>query len=272
MKKILFCLTAFITISLTAQNVIWSDDFEDLDISDWTLLDEDGDGQNWYAIQTANQGTPINTPGLRSASWAAVPLTPDNWAITPEIDLSGETGSVILKWEVWGPDANYSNENYSVYVATSNSVSDFLASEISFNEIITDNGPGGSDNIYSKELDISTLAGEKVYVAFRHHDVSDQFAIIIDNVSVESNGMSTSDVNVKSASIYPNPVVDAFSVNVSSKFNENNLSVTISDLSGKTVKSFEKASSYDVSSLPAGIYVVKISDGKLTETTKLVKK
>lgn len=275
MKNFLFSLALVAGFTaVNAQTVIWSDDFNDEDISDWTLYDEDGDGNEWLVVQIQDdQGNPVNTPVLRSFSWVnPSAVNPDNWAVSPAIDLSNYSGEVILKWEVSAADAAYSDENYSVYVATSNQVADLEASDLTFNEVVTDNGPGGSENFYEKTLDISSLAGEVVYVAFRHHDVSDEFSIEIDNVSVEASAMSVSDLNKNFSSVYPNPVVDSFNVNLSSKFNASNVTVTVTDLAGRTVKAFGAATSYNVSDLAAGVYVVKITDGKNTETKKIVKK
>lgn len=48
MKKITLLAALFAAFSMNAQ--LFSDDFEDQDISDWTLLDEDGDGYNFMAM------------------------------------------------------------------------------------------------------------------------------------------------------------------------------------------------------------------------------
>lgn len=94
----------------------------------------------------------------------------------------------------------------------------------------------------------------------------------IEDYMVQIGAMSVSDLNKNVSSVYPNPVVDTFNVNLSSKFNANNVTVTVTDLAGRTVKTFGSASSYNVSDLAAGVYVVKITDGKNTETKKIVKK
>lgn len=279
MKKVLFSM-AFVAglVAMNAQTVIWSDDFEDEDVSDWTLLDEDGDGYQWEAISFEGNDGNLVGPALRSDSYintspfSGEALTPDNWIISPAIDLSSVSGDVTLKWDVWGVDPSYSAENYSVYVATSDEIAAFEASSVSFNELVTDNGPAGPNNVYTKTLDITEFAGETVYVAFRHHDVTDQFAFMVDNVSVEAAALGVNDLNKVTSSVYPNPVGEVLNVNLSSKFDRNKVTVTLTDLAGRTVKSFGAATAYDVADLAAGVYVVKITDGKNTETKKIVKK
>src|SRR5690625_7608265 len=77
--------------------------------ADWIAYDEDGDGQNWRVTQIVdNDENPVGGKLLLSASYENLfgPLTPDNWAVTPAIDLSevGEDETVTLVWEVAGVD------------------------------------------------------------------------------------------------------------------------------------------------------------------------
>lgn len=269
MKKILFSLAlvaGFMTVN--AQTVVWSDDFNDEDISDWTLYDEDGDGMEWSAAQLVDgdTGEPIGTPIITSVSWNQTPLTPDNWIVSPAIDLTGVTGDVTLKWFVFASDPLWNQENYGVYVATDNTVAALTAAGELFTEVDI------PAELEERTLDLSDFVGETVYVAFRHYDVTDQFRLGIDDVSVEAGTMGVSDLDKNFSAVYPNPVVDSFNVNLSSKFNANNVKVTVTDLAGRTVKTFGSAASYNVSDLAAGVYVVKITDGKNTETKKIVKK
>ncbi|MGO1729539.1 MAG: choice-of-anchor J domain-containing protein, partial [Flavobacteriaceae bacterium] len=198
MKKITLLAMLFVASIGFSQTVIWEDDFNDEDISDWTLYDEDGDGNNWSAVQIQEEdGTPVNTPVLRSASWNSLfgPLTPDNYAVSPAIDLTEEDGTntITLTWFVSASDPAFSDENYTVYVASGNSVSDLTSASISFNELVSDNGPAGPENFYEKTLDLTSMAGETVYVGFRHHDVTDVFTMEIDDVSVTTEPNAAND-------------------------------------------------------------------------------
>ena len=72
MKKITLLALLFVASIGYSQTVIWEDDFNDEDISDWTLYDEDGDANEWFVVQIQEEdGTPVNTPVLRSASWSS---------------------------------------------------------------------------------------------------------------------------------------------------------------------------------------------------------
>src|SRR5690606_20588673 len=93
-----------------------------------------------------------------------------------------------------------------------------------------------------------------------------------EDYTVNVSQLGVGDVNNASFALYPNPVKDAFTVKLSSEFDAAKVSVTITDLSGKTVKTFGASDSYNVSELPKGVYVVTITDGKNIETKKIVKK
>lgn len=274
MKKFLFSLALVAGLmTVNAQTVVWSDDFEDQDISDWTLLDEDGDGFNFipYDPSIAQTGE-RNYMSSQSYDFDEGALTPDNWTISPAIDISGATG-LLLSYLVGPQDPLYPMETYTVYVSTGNTIADFEASDAFFSENIGEDPEALLGELVARELILSDLEGETtIYVAFRHHDTFDNFYINFDDVTVSAETMSVSDLDAKVSSVYPNPVVDSFNVNLSSKFNANNVTVTVTDLAGRTVKTFGSASSYNVSDLAAGVYVVKITDGKNTETKKIVKK
>ncbi len=258
-----------------SQSTIWMDDFNDEDLSDWTLIDADMDGENWDIYQVTDQlGNPVTPMSLTSRSWQGVPLTPDNWAISPAIDLSSASGTITLQYITQVPAAAWDEEHYSVYVATSNSTVDLLASETQMSETLGDAGNTGQP--VDKVLDISAFAGEpEVYIAFRHHNVIDMDYISIDDVKVVAETLSTNDLTASKSnlSLFPNPATDVVKVNLGDNFNTSKVQITLTNLSGKQVsKVAYDANGIDVSNLPAGLYLVTATDGKNTVTKKLIKK
>lgn len=248
-----------------SQTTIWMDDFNDEDLSDWTLIDADMDGANWDIYQVTDQlGNPVTPMSLTSRSWQGVPLTPDNWAISPAIDLSSASGTITLQYITQVPAAAWDEEHYSVYVATSNSTVDLLASETQMSETLGDAGNTGQP-VY-KVFDISAFAGEpEVYIAFRHHDVTDMDFISIDDVKVVAETLSTNDLaaSKSSLSLFPNPATDVVKVNLGDQFNTSKVQITLTNVSGKQVsKVAYDANGIDVSNIPAGLYLVTATDGK----------
>ena len=184
MKRLLFSLAMIAGMTaMNAQTTIWSDDFEDQNISDWTLLDEDGDGFNFipYDPSIAQNGE-VNYMSSQSYDFDAGPLTPDNWAVSPAIDITGMT-NLNLAYLVGAQDPLYADETYTVYVSTGNTIADFEASDVFFSENIGDDPALGE--MVPRELDLSSFDGETtIYLAFRHHDSEDMFYINFDDVTV----------------------------------------------------------------------------------------
>ncbi len=188
MKKITLMMLALIaSFSMNAQTELFSDDFNDEDISDWNQIDVDGDTQVFfpYAIPA--------TPTMTSASWtgATGPLFPNNYSVSPAIDVSGASG-LSLSYQTGGQDPGFSAEVYTVYVSTGNTVADFMDNSItvSFNENLGDD-PAAAGALVDRSLDVADLDGsETLYIAFRHHDVSDEFYINFDNVSLTAETLS----------------------------------------------------------------------------------
>lgn len=201
MKKIILGATLLFATGLSAQTY-FEEDFSGNLTDQWTLHDEDGDGNNWG---TPNAGVARSDSYLNSGG----PLTPDNWMVTEAIDLTSATGGVYLIWDVKAVDQNWPDENYAVYVNTSDDVSTMETDGYEFTEII-----GATGDFVSRAIDVSSYAGQTIHIAFRHYDCTNQFAINIDNVNVIENDVAN-DLELTSIDVDRNLVGDrTFNINV----------------------------------------------------------
>jgi hypothetical protein len=162
--------------------VIREFDFEtDPAAEGWTFVDADGDGFGWEWSQTnstemdAYRGEYF----LFSKSYdngTSAALTPDNWAVSPAIDLRGVTGPVTLSLYAKGQDAAYADEHFAVYVGTS---ADIGAMDMVVAESVA-NAPW-----QQYTADLSAYAGQsQVYVAIRHFNCTDMFMLDVDWVQI----------------------------------------------------------------------------------------
>lgn len=300
MKKLLFSLAVMaMFISVNAQTVLFEDDFESYEdfiidgVGDWMLVDVDGLGTySGGGGEFPNQFDPksfmvfnpftsfvINADGSEGetrnfdpvdggerymGAWASNGGANDDWMISPPITL-GSTNN-ILEFDHKSLSDTYGYEvfNVLIYVGEDTpTTSDFTMLD---EGLVSDSWMTWLQ--YSKNLD--DYAGQTVRIAIECVS-NDAYMFMVDNFKV-SETLAVSDLDKNVSSVYPNPVVDSFNVNLSSKFNAENVSLTLTDLSGKTVKTFGTADSYNVSDLPKGVYVLKITDGKNTEIKKIVKK
>ena len=269
MKKLLLLLLILVGVNANSQTILYSDDFEDGDISDWTLIDVDGDGINWVPVSMSTTA-PIYK-GMRSASWiSSGPLTPDNWAITPGIDLPSGSTQLSLSWKVVARDPLWDLENYSVYVSNSPTSDGMLLTTELFTEIL-----GGVNVMTLRTVTLPTSLTGTIYVAFRHHDVSDQFTMDIDDVTVTSTPLKNDQFFANNFSIQPNPVSDVFSVTAKNNVAIENIKVM--DINGRIVSENNNTNGSDamqvnIGELNAGVYFVKVQSELGVGTSKIIKK
>ncbi len=165
----------------------YSEGFEDVaTLGCWHLLDNDGDGYNWSLFGVADSGFAHNSDyALVSASWDDDPLTPDNWLFMPALQLPAGS-HMHLTWYTKGQDPSWSAENYSVLLSTAGGTT--AADLASYTTLAS----GTTTAAWVQHnIDLSAYAGQTVYIAFRHHNITDMFRIMIDDVEVADAGAVT---------------------------------------------------------------------------------
>ena len=151
-------------------------DFEDASqFSQFTLIDADGDGYQWEyydADLTAHSGTGL----LNSASYVnnVGALTPDNWVVSPEVELGG-----TLSFWACGQDADWAGEVFGVFVCVNGNPTDPYA----FDQVGADVTATGTYVKY--EFDLSAYAGQTGYFAIRHYNITDMFSLNIDDITLD---------------------------------------------------------------------------------------
>lgn len=162
---------------------------------DWTVIDNDHDGFTWELGATLGGiwGTHSGNECILSGSYDndnGVALTPDNWLVSSQIQLPTTATDFVLSWYDAAQDPDYAGEHYSVYIATSNSVSAFTATTAVFTTTLT------TDAWTKRSVDLSAYAGQNIYVAFRHHNCTDMFYMKLDDIRVGGPEAPTVSINV----------------------------------------------------------------------------
>lgn len=89
------------------------------------------------------------------------------------------------------------------------------------------------------------------------------------NLTGDCSTMGVNDLDATSLAVYPNPATDVVKATVQ---NTEVTSMTVINMNGQVVAT-SKSSNVNVSALPAGVYVVKVTDTKgSVHTSKIVKK
>lgn len=277
MNKKLHFLTAalglFAISNTNAQTTVFEENFDGAAPTGWTAVDSDGDTNNWELVDYSTHTRPgISAGGKMLVSFSydnnSGPLAPDNYIFSPAIDLSAYTGQTIkLKWKVAAVDQDYDNETYSVYVSNDNTVAAMQASSTN----LLSQSSLGVPSLTEFELDISAFAGQSVvYFAFRHHNSSDEFAIVLDDIQIIASTLGSSEFFLNNFTIYPNPTVDVLNIESKNGLSANEIRIT--DLSGKVVKEQKDATSVNVSDLATGTYIIDVTTNEGRATSKFIKK
>lgn len=173
-----------ITAILDAVPLPFAEDFNGgQDIPDiFTILDEDGDGLSWYWGSRQGNGQ-ARSQSYDSGTGSA--LTPNNFLITPKLDLTTIPAGkqIIVRYGVC-PTANtpaYRQEHYGVFVSTTGKAAADFTNLVFEETLTTDN----TNWVYIyRELNISQFAGQYIYVAFRHYNVTDMDRIVLDDIEI----------------------------------------------------------------------------------------
>jgi len=184
--KLFFSLFVIIACTNTtlAQTIILEEGFEGGSLpTGWTVVDADGDGQNW--IVTSGSTSHSGSYYVMSRSWSGDPLTPDNYLITPLV-----VGATSVKY-YFAVNEYYPNEHYAVMASTTGkAIGDF---QIIFEETAT------ATNEWT-ERHINLPAGTK-YVAFRHYNSTDQDYLRLDDITIFSGSYACPPVTNLTATV-----------------------------------------------------------------------
>jgi hypothetical protein len=193
MKKLLLlvlCSTSMFSQTIYEQTFSTA---QSLTTSGWTLFNQDSDtGVATNFVRTTDGSNGI----MASFSWYNnVVYTPNNYAFSPAINLTSYTGPIKLSYKHAAQDPDWDAENYSLYVTNSPTVA---AATTAFHSQTT---MDGINTLTEITFDLSSYAGQTIYLCFRHHNVVNEYNIIFDDIKVEK--MLSNNVALQSVVVQP---------------------------------------------------------------------
>lgn len=196
MKKIFTLTLVFLAMmfSVNAQYLL-QEGFETGALpTGWITVDADADGYCWEGSANPasyfQAGTDLSGSGHNSSNGFVLSgsysnvygvLTPDNWLISPAINL---TGNADLTFWICAQDASYAAEHYGVYISTTagTTPADFT---LIYEETIDANGGSRVQGTWKQKIvDLSSYTGQTVRIAFRHFNCTDMFVFNLDDVEI----------------------------------------------------------------------------------------
>lgn len=235
----------------------------------WTQV-----GTELYDDSDGNSFTVVPQHGAKQAmvGWDFQENNQDEWLISPAVDI---TAAADLSFETFAQYGSLWYDHYTVSVSTDGFSWDVLWDAFNLNTII---------NQYDEKVTLSleNYVGQTIRVAWRaYNTMYDPFyySWFIDDVRIEKRGGVGIWANESSQgfdfAIMPNPVINTLNINIKNSTSDR-CHIQIYNTNGQLVQSetiscdasTSQATSFDVSTFTAGIYVCHINNG----TNRIVKK
>lgn len=305
MKKILLSTIIFVSGLASAQSLVWSNSFDSAaDLQGWTFHDLNSNGNGW--VQGPNiyyNGTSLayGTSGTLRYSINLVPsgnatgfATENDWIISPQIDLTGASGTITLAGYIGRQRSTHTSVSRDVYIFVSTpqkpvpELSDFqqLATDAQNAggalykfSATTANLPADLTQFAESMVNISAFAGKKIYIGLWSNRITSGAAsnsqnINIDEMAIFASVLKTNEVKaLKSLTkITENPVTEFLNLKLNPDLKENKTDVIIYNMAGQKVYAAPYSKTMNVGGLPTGTYMAEVSDGSITERLKFIKK
>ncbi|GGG26870.1 hypothetical protein GCM10011344_29580 [Dokdonia pacifica] len=284
MRKITLLVALCATFIMNAQ--IFTDDFEAetadaTTFANWTSVDVDADGEFFEvadieAAATGAEASPLSGLVADSDSWEGTPFTPDNFLIlTDPIDLTGiDDATLVFTMGTYQTNGTFIADRLQVYVSTSNDPAVLVTETPVFDQTVGDVTPaddgGANSGADITPIDLSSFAGQEVYIAFRHFDSVDENSVLIDNIVLDGT-LSAEDFNVTNFTHFYNTVNSEVRLNASVPMQNVKVFNTLGqEVVNRTLSNTEETVS--ISNLSKGVYIAQVAIGNTTETFKFIKR
>ena len=246
----------------TSKAQAFTQGFETFPLTDWTYINNGSTNPNeqwgfWTSYNTMTPHSGAYMAGIQFSSTA----THNDYMITP---MFAVIAGVSDKFSFYAQNLSSNfQETLNILVSEGNPV----AAEFT-GTLVANLAP--STGTWTKyEYDLTPYMGKDIYVAF-HSNTNFKWFVGVDDVEVSGQTLATDNNSLKNTiSAHPNPFTDILTI--SDVKNVKNISV--SDVSGRTIKNIAAQKEINLSDLKAGLYFVtlKMEDGT-TNTIKAIKK
>ncbi len=305
MRNLLLLATLLLSNVFYAQFPVWINSFDTADdMAGWTFHDLNGNGNNWLQGQNIYyNGTSLayGNSGVLRHSISNVPsgnatgfATENDWAISPEIDLTNASGTITLAAYIGRQRTTHVNVSRVLYIYESTlqkpvpALSDFQALAVDANgnqlennpyKIVGSSFPADLNQTVESLVDISVFAGKKIYIGLWSNRIASGNALNSQNINIDEMaiyattlGTNTIEKSKEPTRLLQNPVASELRMQLNPSFSTDFSTVRIYNMLGQEIMALPYASRTNVEDLSSGTYLMTISDGSAVERLKFIKK
>lgn len=286
MKKITLFASMLLVFGMSAQQIIYQEDFESYTVGDnvgedtdippgFTSYDVDGDGFNWGLSNPVNfyqdMELVYTSNFIMSASYITEgaagngnqgSLNAHNILVLPKISIpEGAAGVEFTYYVGAGTSHNFFSETYYVAITTVNDEQAILDATPIFSETL----PTPEGRVLTLNLD--DYIGQEVYISFRHQ-TADQWMLGLDDFIVTATTLGVSDNVFENFSYFVN------NNQLQLKANRPINTIDLYNVLGQQVlsKQLSKLDELiDLSALINGVYIVMVSIDGQNKSFKIYK-
>lgn len=184
-------------------NTILTEDFEDA--TGWTVLDADGDGENWGVVNgAAGTGTAPNTIAGKCAYsekdltylGGTGAATPNNFMISPQVTIPTGATAITLSYIIAGYGATAGD--YTVYFSTNVS----SAANITAGVVLQTASNQAAGTSVLRSHNMLPYAGQTGYIVFRHINTLNTGLLLLDTLNLTATIDTPVQTAVNSATQY----------------------------------------------------------------------
>lgn len=119
-------------------------------------------------------------------------------------------------------------------------------------------------------IDLRDYQGQDIYIAIVHYNCTNQFMVNVDNIMLYRTYNDVTENMQSLVALYPNPATEKLMIQSEVTVNQYDIyNVAGEMILGKPVD--EKSFDINVSELPAGTYLIKMTSNGLVQTKRFVK-
>ena len=145
----------------------------------WTNIDKDGDGFKWEFLESSN-----GYKAAMSSSYDDGALTPENYLVSPAIEIPAGELPAELTYEIAATGYDYFEERYTVLISESPIDESNCRDAATLKEYSTIPIEASDAVFMTCSIDITSYRGKTVYIAFLHGDCTEMDALVLRNVAV----------------------------------------------------------------------------------------